>query len=103
MALSNPHLVELAAEFGIATEFWDWKGRHTDISDETVIAVLAAMEIDAGTPEAAAEAVAELRLRPWRRALPACTVMQQGAPRELRVHVPDGAWVNVWVRLEDGG
>ena len=41
MALSNPYLAELAAEFGIATEFWDWKGRHTDISDETVIAVLA--------------------------------------------------------------
>ena len=41
MALSNPHLAELAAEFGIATEFWDWKGRLTEISDETVIAVLA--------------------------------------------------------------
>ena len=75
MALSNPHLAELAAEFGIATEFWDWKGRLTEISDETVIAVLAAMEIDASTPEFAEAAVQELRLRPWRRALPACTVM----------------------------
>ncbi|MFT3861747.1 4-alpha-glucanotransferase [Micropruina sp.] len=103
MALSNPHLAELAAEFGIATEFWDWKGRLTEISDETVIAVLAAMEIDAGTEQSAAEAVRELRLRPWRRALPACTVMQHGAPQSVRVHVPDGAWVNVWVRLEDGG
>ena len=42
MALSNPYLAELAAEFGIATEFWDWKGRLTEISDDTVIAVLAA-------------------------------------------------------------
>lgn len=103
MALSNPHLAELAAEFGIATEFWDWKGRLTEISDDTVIAVLAAMEIDAGTPEAAEAAVAERQLRPWRRTLPACTVMQQGAPQEVRVHVPEGAWANVWVRLEDGG
>ena len=55
MALSNPHLTELAAEFGIATEFWDWKGRHTDISDETVIAVLAAMEIDAQTYQVRAD------------------------------------------------
>jgi 4-alpha-glucanotransferase len=103
MALSNPHLAELAAEFGIATEFWDWKGRLTEISDETVIAVLAAMEIDASTAEAAEAAVQERRIRPWRRALPPCTVMQQGAPQQVRVHVPDGAWVNVWVRLEDGG
>ncbi len=103
MALSNPHLAELAAEFGIATEFWDWKGRLTEISDETVIAVLAAMEIDASTADAAETAVQELRLRPWRRALPSCTVMQQGAPQVVKVHVPDGAWVNAWVRLEDGG
>jgi len=103
MALSNQHLAELAAEFGIATEFWDWKGRRTEISDETVIAVLAAMEIDAGTSEAAEAAVRELRVRPWRRALPPCTVFQQGGPQAVRVHVPAGAWVRVWVRLEDGG
>jgi 4-alpha-glucanotransferase len=103
MALSNPYLAELAAEFGIATEFWDWKGRLTEISDDTVIAVLAAMEIDASTEVLAAAAVHELRERPWRRALPACTVMQQGAPHTVRVHVPEGAWVHVWVRFEDGG
>lgn len=103
MALSNPHLAELAAEFGIATEFWDWKGRFTEISDETVVAVLAAMEIDAATAQAAAAAVEDLHQRPWRRALPACTVMQQGATQTVRVHVPDGAGVHVWVRLEDGG
>ena len=103
MALSNPYLAELAAEFGIATEFWDWKGRLTEVSDDTVIAVLAAMEIDASTAETAAAALQERQLRAWRRALPACTVMQQGAPQEVRVHVPDGAWVEVWVRLEDGG
>jgi len=27
MALSNPFLAELADAFGIAGEFWDWKGR----------------------------------------------------------------------------
>lgn len=103
MALSNPYLAELAAEFGIATEFWDWKGRLTEIPDETVIAVLAAMEIDASDEAAAAAAVRELRLQPWRRALPPCTVMQQGRPEVLRVHVPDGAAADVYVRLEDGG
>lgn len=61
------------------------------------------MEIDASTAETAAVAVQERRMRAWRRALPPCTVMQQGAPQEVRVHVPDGAAVEVWVRLEDGG
>lgn len=102
MALSNPYLAELAAEFGIATEFWDWKGRLTEVSDETVIAVLAAMEIDATSRDAAAAAVHELRQRPWRRALPPCTVMQQGSPEVVRVHVPEGAEADVYVRLEDG-
>ena len=91
MALSNPYLAELAAEFGIATEFWDWKGRLTEVSDETVIAVLAAMEIDAGTEELAAAAVEELRMRPWRRALPACTVLQQGSSQSVKVHIPEGS------------
>ena len=103
MALSNPQLAELAAELGIATEFWDWKGRLTEVSDATVIAVLAGMEIDAGTQESAAAALHELHTRPWRRALPACTVVQQGTPQPVNVHVPEGAWVNAWVRLEDGG
>ncbi|MBK8447802.1 MAG: 4-alpha-glucanotransferase [Micropruina sp.] len=103
MALSNPYLAELAAEFGIATEFWDWKGRLTEIPDDTVIAVLAAMEIDAHDEQAAAAAVQRVRTRPWRRTLPACTVLQQGAPQAVRVHLPEGAWAHVWVRLEDGG
>ena len=35
MALSSSVLAELAAALGIATEFWDWKGRLTEITDET--------------------------------------------------------------------
>ena len=58
MALSNPFLTELAAAFGIATEFWDWKGRLTEVDDETVVGVLKAMEVDASTPELAAAVAA---------------------------------------------
>ena len=43
MALSDPVLTELAERFGIATQFWDWKGRLTEVSDETVNAVLGAL------------------------------------------------------------
>ncbi|WP_420174724.1 4-alpha-glucanotransferase [Luteococcus sp. OSA5] len=102
MALNDPLLAELADHFGIASEFWDWKGRETQISDETVIAVLKALEIDASTPEKAQAAVEELRLRPWRRKLPACVVLEQGQPGWVNVHVNSGADAHLYVRLENG-
>lgn len=102
MALSNPHLAELAEAFGIATEFWDWKGRLTEITDETVIAVLAGMDVDAHDPQAAAAALTVMRERPWSRVLPPCVVTEQGVPYRVLVHVPHGEWVRLSVRLEDG-
>jgi 4-alpha-glucanotransferase len=33
-------LIELAAAFGVATEYWDWRGRHVAVGIETLIAVL---------------------------------------------------------------
>ena len=78
MALDDPALAELASHFGIASEFWDWKGRHTEVDDASVIAVLAAFEVDASTPEKAREAVGTHRTRAWQRALPPCVVLEQG-------------------------
>lgn len=103
MALSNPFLTELASAFGIATEFWDWKGRLTEVTDETVIAILAGMDVDASDPEHARAALETLRLRPWTRLLPPCVVMEHGTPRRVQVHLPDGDWVRLAVRLEEGG
>ncbi|MGO4956051.1 4-alpha-glucanotransferase [Luteococcus sp. Sow4_B9] len=102
MALNDPILSELAEHFGIATEFWDWKGRETQISEETVIAVLKSLEIDASTPELAQQAVEELRNRPWRRKLPACVVLEQGQPGWVNVHVNSGADASLYIRLENG-
>lgn len=103
MALSNPMLYELAAAFGIATEFWDWKGRHTTIDDDTMIGILASMDVDASDPDRAAEALQAWRNRTWTRVLPPCVVMRQGRPYRIYVHVPHGEWVNVGIRLEEGG
>ncbi|MGA4669487.1 4-alpha-glucanotransferase [Propionibacteriaceae bacterium Y1923] len=102
MALENPALAELADHFGISQEFWDWKGRHTTISPETVVTILAALGIDASTPERAEAAVHEVRLKPWRRSLPACTVVEQHQYREIQVHVPAGAEAHLVVHTEDG-
>ncbi len=99
----DPTLAELASMFGIAREFWDWKGRRTQVSDATIRACLAALDIDASTPEATEAALAEQRLKPWRRSLPPCVVTVESQPAFVNVHVPAGHPAEVWIRLEDGG
>jgi 4-alpha-glucanotransferase len=49
MPLTNPVLARLADAFGISTEFWDWKGRLTQVDDATVVGILAGMGVDAST------------------------------------------------------
>lgn len=102
MGLSDPALVELATRFGIATEFWDWKGRLTEVGEETIVSVLASLEVDASTPEAARAAITELDNRAWRRTLPPCVVTEEGKGAHVNVHVRAGASVIVHIRLEDG-
>ena len=97
-----PALAQLAERFGIAQEFWDWKGRHVPIPAETIIEVLAAFDVDASTPQAAEAALAKLDEDHWRRALPPCTVVEEGQAVHVNVHVPAGTHVHVWVKLESG-
>lgn len=99
-----PHdLTLLADHFGIALEFRDWKGRDLDISQESVIAVLRALGVDAATPDARAEALDEVRNSRWRRVLPACTVVEHGQGASIDVHVPSGTHAELRVEFETGG
>ncbi|MDO5499253.1 MAG: 4-alpha-glucanotransferase [Propionibacteriaceae bacterium] len=95
-------LIELAAAYGVAARFTDWKGRNTTVSAETLKAVLTAMDVAAETPEDIAAALAERRLAPWRRMLPPCVVVREGIAGEFVVHVRAGASVSVWIELETG-
>ena len=36
----SPRLVELAHAHGVATEYWDWQGRHVTVSEAAIVAVL---------------------------------------------------------------
>lgn len=92
----------LADHYGIAREFWDWKGRHVDIPDATLIQILSAFDVDAATPEAAAEAWEQLRDDQWRRVLAPCTVVEEGQGVHVDVHVPAGTSLDVSVVLESG-
>jgi 4-alpha-glucanotransferase len=53
-----PSLVELAGRMGIATWFQDWTGRQVQISESTLVAVLAALGVAAGTEQDRNEALA---------------------------------------------
>lgn len=97
-----PSLALLAEKFGIAQEFWDWKGRHQAISAETITEVLKAFDIDASSPQAADDALTRLEDDRWRRTLPACTVAEEGQGIYINVHVPAGTHVEVYIRLESG-
>ena len=98
-----PRLTELAAAHGVATDFWDWRGTYAAVGEDTVVAVLAALGVDASTPAAIQHALEEQRLARWRRMLPPCLVMRPWWANRVTVHVPHGTPVEVWVELEDGG
>ena len=87
-----PDLLELAHAYGVATEFYDWRGRRVDVPEPTVSAVLAAMDVDVSDPS---RALAGLTDQHWLRMLPACVVVQQGQERTFQVHVTDEPRVNV--------
>ena len=99
-------LEALAAAYGVATAYVDQAGVSVDVSEETVLAVLAALGVDLReAPDRSAciqEAAERIRLRDWRRMLPSVTVTKQGTVGEIWVHVPDGAPARAFVVTEAG-
>ena len=98
-----PALRQLAEAYGIAVEFWDWQGKHVDVPAETIVKVLAALDVDAWTPDAAERAVQEHANAAWRRMLPPSMVIREGWSPMVDVHVRHGEPVSVWIDLEAGG
>jgi 4-alpha-glucanotransferase len=96
-------LRQLADAYGVATDFWDWQGRHVDVSPETIAATLTALGLEVSTREAADAALAEHRIAPWRRTLPPVVVAREGGTPTVFVHVTHGEPVELWIDLESGG
>jgi 4-alpha-glucanotransferase len=92
----------LAAAYDVATDYWDWQGRHVLVATDTLVAVLAALDVDAGTEDSARLSLAARADDAWRRMLPPVLVTRQGWRATFDVHVPDGWPVDVWVELETG-
>jgi 4-alpha-glucanotransferase len=103
VAPPSAKLVELAHAYGVATEYWDWRGEHTIVPRSTIVTVLAALDVAADDEEAISRSLVEVRERPWRQVLPDVTVTREGVSPHVAVHVPHGTPVEVWVELERGG
>jgi len=56
--IDNPALVELAAAYGVATEYLDQLQRSVQVTEESVVAVLGALGVDASSPTAIRDALA---------------------------------------------
>ncbi|MGO0575035.1 4-alpha-glucanotransferase [Ornithinimicrobium panacihumi] len=96
-------LSELAAAHGVATEFWDWQGRHTQVPAETVLSVLAALGVAAGSEEEIEASLAAAEKAPWTRVLPPVVVAVEGTAPEVPVHLAKGTAFDARLVLEDGG
>lgn len=96
-------LTELASAHGVATDYWDFSGRHRQVTASTLRAVLAALDVDASDEAAQQVALAAARDDEWRHTLPPCTVNQDDHNTWIFVHVPHGTAVTCRLELEDGG
>ncbi|MCV7049482.1 4-alpha-glucanotransferase [Mycobacterium heidelbergense] len=97
-----PSLVELARRFGIATEYQDWTGRRVLVPEATLVAVLAALGVAAGTERERNAALTAHRRSYWERRMPATIVGRTGEQIRFWVHVTHGDPAQVWLQLEDG-
>ncbi|MDQ3616140.1 MAG: 4-alpha-glucanotransferase [Actinomycetota bacterium] len=96
-------LHELAREYAIATDYTGWRGEEVEVSAETILAVLAAMDADASTPEATAQALEARRRRRSQQMLAPCVVVRQGSTSSFWVHAAGGKRIETWIELETGG
>ncbi len=97
-----PSLVELAKRYGIATGYEDWTGRQVLVPETTLVAVLAAFGVAAGTEQDRNAALTAQLRSYWARPLPATIVGRSGAQTRFWVHVTHGEPAEVRLHLEDG-
>jgi 4-alpha-glucanotransferase len=102
MADTPQSLGELARRYGVATEYQDWTGQHVAVPETTLVAVLAALGVQAGSEDERSAALAAHDREHWTRALPPTIVARADSEASFWVHVTHGEPVGLWIRLEDG-
>nr|WSX79408.1 4-alpha-glucanotransferase [Streptomyces sp. NBC_00899] len=82
----------LAALHGVDVTYQPAPGQEVEVSEETVVAVLAALGVDASTPHAVRDALAAHEMRTAHRLLAPCTVLRAGQPL---TGLPEGTEISV--------
>ncbi|MER5430529.1 4-alpha-glucanotransferase [Streptomyces sp. NPDC002588] len=96
----DEELARLAALHGVATAYQPSPDRTVTASAAAVTGVLAALGVDAGTPEAVRAALAARERELRERLLPPTVVRWDGSPCEALAALPEGTRVRV--ETEDG-
>jgi len=93
-------LLRLAEAYGVVPDYWGFDGSHRLVAARTLVAVLAALGVDASSPERIEVSLTHVSDAPWRRALPSVVVLREGETPRVPVHVRDGDLVEVWLELD---
>lgn len=101
-SLDLEKLHRLADAYNVATEFWGFNGEHVSVDQDTLIAVLAAMGVDATSNDMIEAALVAKEEAPWRQILPSCVVTRNDRELTVPVHVPHGWDVVLTILCEDG-
>ena len=94
-------LLRLAAGYGVVPDYHGHDGGHHAASARTLVAVLAALGVDASSPQRIALALQNVDNAPWRRVLPPVVVVRAGRQVHVPVHVSHGDAVTAWIELDD--
>jgi 4-alpha-glucanotransferase len=101
----DPDLARLAAAHGVATSYEDWSGTPVPVAPAAVVAALAALDVDAATEQAVAQALRAGQDALWGRLLPP-VVVARGADGAVAGTVElrsgEGEPVVLELVLEDG-
>lgn len=108
LAVDDPDLAALAAAHGVAVEYVDQVGTLTQVSADSVRAILMALGVKAKTAASCRKALADMSDAHWREVVPPVIVRRQSSepdqdPWETWVHASDPESIRVWIELEEGG
>ncbi|MEU9868693.1 4-alpha-glucanotransferase [Actinomadura sp. NPDC048021] len=97
--MADDELIRLAGLHGVATRYEDWRGRETEVTRDTLAAVLAALGVDASTPSAVRAELDRHRERA-RELPPAVVVRRAGAGTAGRIRAALGGHLDGAAEVE---
>ncbi len=104
--MSDPGLIEWLRQLrGIEREYFDFRGQHRQVSDDSLEKILACFSHSLGDDHALLEEARSLSERDWRRVLPPAVVVRPSRSRVIGVTLlrPLPARIAWRIELEEGG